>query len=137
MIYLICMNSLYLWALKRAGAIMVPLFVLNWIGVTYSIYGVLWWWDVMTHFLGGIFIGFFVLALAARTGCFGGSHWLRDWMLICLAIFVGWELYEIAINILIPVGSFDYVDTLHDIVNDSLGGLVAYHWYKQFGFNSK
>lgn len=89
----------------------------------------------MTHFLGGIFIGFFVLALITRF-CRprNMNHW---WIAISLGIFVGWELYEIVIGILIPVARFDYIDTVHDIINDSLGGIVAYQWFRQFAIVNK
>lgn len=127
-------NTLYHWSIKRAGFVMAPLFFLNWVGVEYSLYGLVWWWDVMTHFLGGIFIGFLVLALVnskiGRTVCKNHSWWL--WVAGALAIYIGWEVYEVVVNLVIPTHTFDYLDTLHDIVNDCLGGLVAYYWYRQF-----
>jgi len=131
------MNFLYSWSLRRALIIIIPLFLLNWVGVQYSLYGVLWWWDVMTHFLGGIFIGFFLLAIGARFHLVDRRTWLRNWILAALVIFIGWEVYEILVNLIIPTYKMDYLDTAHDIINDSLGALVAYHWYKHFNAHNR
>ena len=126
------MEISYTWFLKRALAVMLPLFLLNWVGVDYSLYSIIWWWDVMTHFLGGIFIGFLLLAIRTRWKLFRGRSTIRYLTITALSIFVGWELYEILINIIIPVYRFDIVDTLHDVVNDCLGCAVAYNWYRLF-----
>lgn len=111
---------------------MVPLFVLNWIGVSYHLYSIIWWWDVMTHFLGGIFIGFFVLYLGARIQLVNHHAWWHIWGAAACAAFIGWEVYEIVIHNLIPVYRWDTIDMFHDIINDSLGALVAFNWYVLF-----
>jgi hypothetical protein len=122
----------YQWLIMRAMVVLIVLFLLNHIGVFYHLYAVFWWWDVMTHFLGGIVIGFLVGALLSR---FKSVPVGTKFVLaagIAMVVFLGWEFYEIIVNKFIPLYRFDIIDTTHDVVNDSLGATVAYFWYKNF-----
>ncbi len=127
-------NYRYQWGLKRAFVIVLILFFLNWIGVIYGIHSALWWWDVMTHMLGGVVIGFLVFGLNIRYVSYNlkkDTTWLI-WVLSLCCIFIGWELYEIIVSQTLGNGMFDAIDTMHDIINDLLGGLISYFWIREF-----
>ena len=98
-------------------------------GLYFEIYKQIEWWDTMTHFLGGAWIGGMALwflfrkkdALPAATSAILIS------LVAAFAIGLGWELYEfVVVKILGPAFPIDYVsDTITDLVADSAGGLPA------------
>lgn len=97
--------------------------------VYFGIYTYIEWWDTVTHFLGGAWIGgmtlwflrrrdgFLSRAVSTTLICFGAA----------LVVGLGWELYEFGIvktlGFAFPA---DYIrDTITDLVADSVGGIVA------------
>ena len=124
----------YAWGVKRASFVLIPLFILNYIGIVMHLYSAFWWWDIFTHFLGGIGLGFLVYGVVIHNT---PKNWGIDrvwliWLLTLFCIFLGWELYEIIISQYLNRELFYNIDTLHDIINDLLGALVAYYWTREF-----
>lgn len=116
--------------LLRSTAITVALvFVLNLLG-TYSFwYATIWWYDMLVHFLGGVFIGFLILYL------FSKLHKLAlKQLVICvgggiLLIGIGWEIFEVIVwHVTGAVGS-PFSDSVSDVICDTLGGLVALSFF--------
>lgn len=109
--------------------------------VYFGVYKYIEWWDTVTHFLGGAWIGgmalwflrskvnFLSRAVPVALISFGAA----------LVVGLGWELYEFgvvkAIGIPFPA---DYIrDTITDLIADSAGGLAMaglFLWIKK---NSK
>ncbi len=81
--------------------------------------------DIPLHLLGGMGISFFIMAfLDSRTFIKNNNTFI-----IVGSIFVGivWELFEIYYNITgYDVGTkMYYIDTAKDLVNDTLGAVIA------------
>lgn len=75
------------------------------------------WFDTLMHFLGGITVASFAIALLAKRRALlflGGM----------LAIAVGWELFELGINAQ-REANFAF-DTAVDLLMDALGMSIAY-----------
>jgi hypothetical protein len=127
--------DIYKWSIWRGFIVIAILFFLNWIGVLFHIYSTLWWWDTLTHMLGGIVVGFLAYALCARYSIYADiddkESWII-WFLLVLCVAVGWELYEVIVSQILLDGVFSVIDTLHDVMNDLLGGLVSYYWIVRF-----
>ena len=101
-----------------------------------GLYYILPWFDILTHFLGGIVIAFGVLALLERLHIsYNTTPHSITFVSLIVAIALGWEFYEIIVNTFFPTYAFDVVDTLSDIVNDTVGALVAFFWTQKFIFS--
>ncbi len=110
----------------------ISLMLVNGAAVHFGWYYILPWFDILTHFWGGVAVGFGILALLARCDIKLDTYphsFLFITTLFCIAL--GWEFYEIAVNAIFPRYTFDLIDTLSDIVNDSLGALLAFWWAKK------
>ncbi|KND51342.1 MAG: putative membrane protein (4 TMH) [Parcubacteria bacterium C7867-001] len=75
------------------------------------------WFDIPMHYLGGIAIAVFVLALLKRDRSF-------LFLLVVTAAYLGWEIFEYVYGL--PREANYVLDTIQDLVMDSMGGLTAY-----------
>ena len=116
------------------------LFILIWvltfvhmIAEYYYLYWRLPWFDIVTHFLGGIWVGLAVVWAYYLSG-YVRTPTLPDrkalWLVLALGLFVGilWEGYELAVWVVSEAGipSRYLPDTLLDICVDVVGVLVGY-----------
>lgn len=90
--------------------------ILHSVGVENNFYYVYWWYDLMTHALGGVSIGALVISLLSE------KMWSSIYILpIVLLPIIGWEMFEIFF-INITTNSIEYIkDTTLDIVVGLLG----------------
>lgn len=91
-------------------------------------YWKIWWFDLVMHFMGGLWIGLMSLWLFYFSGFFVYRKF--DWniaMIISLVsvftVGVGWEVFEFLIEVDF---SNNYIsDTTGDLIMDVIGSLVA------------
>ncbi len=109
------------------------LVILHYGALIYDLYGTFFWFDMLTHTLGGfvvVFVG--IVFLGSRS-----SRLLTRRNLIILVIGIGvlWELYEYLVQTMIPATPFvTFVDSLSDILFDVVGGVIGIcfvHWLKK------
>lgn len=104
-------------------AILVVLVALNtWLGIDNHLYHAIWWWDIPTHFLGGMWAAF-------------GAAWLftlnkkkiilSQCVGFALSLGIAWEIFEYGANIERSIFMPYWLDTTKDLVVDTLGGLAA------------
>ncbi len=75
------------------------------------------WLDIPMHLLGGFALGSLLIAFLFR---FRPGYYIAG--MLCIAI--GWEVFEASLGIQQPA---DYVlDTVSDILNDTIGASIAY-----------
>lgn len=89
------------------------------------------WFDILMHFLGGLFIGLCILFICFISGYLSlpkENLFLVHGLTIGFVLIVGlvWELWEIFVG-LTDVFT-DQGDTILDVVMDTLGALAAI-WY--------
>lgn len=96
-------------------------------------YWTFWWFDLLTHFLGGVCVGLSVLWLIFLSGYVPKRLWSARRGIVHTLIGVGiigigWELYEVAVHLLLhtPFESGYLLDTAGDIIMDTVGALSAY-----------
>ena len=90
---------------------------------------ILWWWDILLHFLGGLWFALLGAFLLSRIG-------VRVRLLHCLglalAIGLAWEVFEYIFDLGGSVFMSYRLDTIKDIVDDVLGGGFAYFLIERF-----
>lgn len=98
------------------------------LGIAEYYYLYFWFYDIVAHILGGLGIGLFAIAVLKT---FWPSFLRRNrWQKIALCVFLvglGWEAFEVYFNIAgYNFGTKMYfVDTVKDLVDDVIGGLLA------------
>ena len=109
---------------RATFVVIVILFVLHCSALVYGFYDTFFWFDMLTHFFGGIVV------------VLGGSAFLSTRLprftrvknLVMFVVGVGllWELYEYLVQIVIPATPFvTLLDSLSDLGFDILGGIVG------------
>lgn len=120
---------------------LVSIGILHALGTQLSWYWHFWWLDIVVHFLGGFFIGGFIIWLLFR-----GLNW-REYVTqktkifftaLFAALIVGglWEVFEIFIGATSPSYSYFMSDTFSDFGADIAGALSAFiifFWLKERG----
>lgn len=111
------------------------IFVTNTLAMYLYWYSSLWWFDMPMHFLGGLFLGFFVLGLVLHTqlGKNENKVTLYDHILFLiggiLAIGLLWEVFEYVIDLYTTQIGFNLLDTVSDLLFDTGGGLTFILYY--------
>ena len=103
--------------------------VLNKIALNFFLYWRFWWFDILMHFLGGLWVGIIILWLYYYSGYIKRpieSKKYVFWLSVISVIIVGlgWEIFEFIIEVDF---SNNYVgDTLLDLIMDTIGAVVAF-----------
>lgn len=103
------------------------IFAVNATAYKFYWYSEIWWFDMVLHFMGGVWLGLFFIHL------FFHEYWSFDtiFKIILGVLLVGifWEIYEIFVNDYITRNPFNTRDTISDICLDLAGGLFAILYY--------
>lgn len=114
--------------------VLAILVALHLVGSSFSWYWVYPWFDVLVHILGGLWVGLVFLWLASYLNQINS---LKDYraksLLIALvaALLVGvvWELIENYAQIAFVNANSYSLNTALDLLNDSIGGILAYLYF--------
>ena len=123
---------------------MVALIFLFNTGATFFFwYSRIWWFDMPMHFAGGLFISLitvFVVEkyLRPRRYIAQDHSVISRYLIIFLCIAIGWEVYEIAVDVYFSTHTTYLLDSLSDICFDLAGGALGlvyifmrYPFYRQ------
>lgn len=90
------------------------------------------WYDILVHFLGGVFLGLLLLWLLLHSGYFTvpTSKTLIMLNLLFGTLIVGalWEVFEVVAGV--PILEDYALDTSIDLLMDFLGAFLAYFYYR-------
>lgn len=110
--------------LYRAGvATAAYVAILNTFAIEFSLYWQVWYFDIIMHFLGGLWFGFLFLAYLHHTRRTRPLFWI---IILVLGIGVAWELFEFVFGIQDVFSNEHICDTLLDLVMDTLGAVASY-----------
>ena len=117
--------------LLNAIAILVcAIAALHFLAINYYLYWMFWWYDIILHFLGGVFSGLFVLWLRYFSG-YLGAHAVptlpRVFLFVGVSVLIvgiGWEVFEWVVGETFRMEGY-WKDTIVDVVLDLLGGIAA------------
>lgn len=106
--------------------------LLHLLALEYSLYWSVDWFDILTHFLGGVTMGFLAVFILFTSEyikplCALKHHSLIIFLaIISFVLIVGlsWELWEIFVGFSDVLN--DRGDTILDLIMDTLGGVVVY-----------
>lgn len=119
--------------LKLLVLLMVFIFVLDLLGRTFYWYYTIWYFDLITHLLGGFWVGLFFLYFFLRTS---GNAPIVKVLLATLFIGIVWEIFEYIVYQRIGGIPFSSLDTMLDLVVDMAGGGMAILYvYKKIEVN--
>ncbi len=111
------------------------IFITNTLAMYFYWYSSVWWFDMPMHYLGGLFLGFFVLGLVLHTPL-GKNERKVTYYDHILFLFAGilafgllWEVFEYVIDINTTQNGFNMLDTLSDIMFDCAGGFTFVLYY--------
>ncbi len=105
-------------------------------GLYFDAYEKYWWWDVLLHFLGGLWVGLSGFWFIYK------SHFLpvprkttvNFFMVILLPVLlvgIGWEIFEYMFGLTFVLPGESYrIDTISDIGMDIVGSLIVYLYYR-------
>ncbi len=108
--------------------------VLHIAATVFYLYWEFWWYDMLLHFLGGVFIGLLVLWLRFLSGyvsvpaSFSARHAFLFTLCWLLVIGIGWEVFEQLIGITWSLEGY-WVDTSIDVALDLVGGTAAFLFF--------
>lgn len=96
------------------------------------LYWLLWWFDILVHFLAGLWVGLMSLWIYYRSGFFiEPTHSISRAFLVAAfsiaVISILWEFYEIIIGV--PFEENYVQDTILDLVMDALGASIGFAYY--------
>jgi CDP-diglyceride synthetase len=109
------------------------IFILNTLAGKFYWYYSIWYFDMIMHFLGGLWLGLvfiwiFLIKKSLKTDQFFGLLDIRliiQIILCVLIIGVSWEIFEIVFNNIIAGDTFNLLDTVSDVFCDLAGGTFA------------
>jgi hypothetical protein len=121
--------------------------ILHFLALQFYLYWIFWWFDIVTHFLGGLWVGLVVLWFflsADRHGFFSRFVYKNVNIIkqskiflitIISVIIVGilWEIWELLAKLVFVTDYGYFLDTSLDIVMDTLGGITAFIYAKISG----
>lgn len=113
--------------IKKALFLIIVIFLLHKIAGMFYWYTSIVWFDMVMHFLGGIFlalvagsVGASLLKNASKTKIFIVV------ILFVLVVGIGWEVFEFSVQEIIKIrGLADIPDSFSDLFFDLIGGIVG------------
>ncbi|MES2214020.1 MAG: hypothetical protein V4465_01315 [Patescibacteria group bacterium] len=93
------------------------------------LYWTAWWFDNLVHFTGGVGVGFFIVWFFLFSGLVWKDVPTRNKIFVTslsltLLVGLGWELFEYVNGLTQSTESYA-LDTVHDLLADTLGGAIA------------
>ncbi len=107
--------------------------LLHWIASDYGYYWTVDWYDIMMHFLGGLWTALFVIWISDSFPSFGLGRFisLRNILLWTIAVGVAWEVFELVMGFSDLLMSDYWSDSILDLIMDTIGGFAAFKVFKK------
>ena len=120
----------------RVGSLVVFIFIVNYLAMNFYWYWSIWWFDMPMHFLGGFWLGLFLIWLFPLEKMSGKMIFKIILGVLLIGIF--WEIFEVIVNNNTLQLPFNTLDTLSDIFFDLAGGTFAvFYFLKRIMFLDK
>jgi len=117
--------------------IVLPLAVVTWLAVAYSLYWHYRWLDIPMHLFGGVWAALCGAWILAQRRQDFSVFWC---LLFALIVGVGWEIFEYSEGIAIfnYMGTLAYqIDTAKDLSVDLLGAIAGWMLARQLVRNAR
>ena len=93
------------------------------LALSFSLYWILWWFDIPMHFFGGLWVALTSFWLYITIGSDKNPSKRCTALIVLLGVFIvgiGWEIFEYASGL--SLGENFILDTTIDLIMDVLGG---------------
>ena len=112
--------------------VLVIIFVLHLISLRNDYYWLIWWYDIMMHFLGGVWV---VLVLIWLNQLKAAAVVLTFKRVLTTIVVVGlaWEIYELLFDQTFIDAKGYGLDTVLDLITNTVGATAAYFLYQTKG----
>lgn len=100
--------------------VLVVLTVLDFVGIFYSLYWRIWWYDIPAHILGGICVA---LGAAWLQVLYHKTPTLLFCVVAALGVGIAWEIFEASFAL--TQFPQDTLDTIKDLLDDTIGGAIV------------
>lgn len=105
------------------------IFIANFLATELYWYSLIWYFDMIMHFLGGLWVGLFFFYVFSYIESVPKFLILAFEVLIAtLVIGLLWELYEYVLNV-ISLTPWDIIDTSSDVFFDLFGSFVSIFYF--------
>jgi hypothetical protein len=126
-----------LWVL---AALVVFIFTFNLVATYLHLFFLIWWLDIPVHILGGLWIALLSLVMYYRSHLVHRKDHSTAFAILvslCVALLIGllWEVYEFVIDRAMDARDLQLSDTLKDLCDDFLGGVIAAWIFVRNGYN--
>jgi hypothetical protein len=106
----------------------------NYLGIKYNLYWIYKWFDIPVHMLGGLWVSLFYLYLCERYNHIfhnlNFNNLFKNLLLALLVVTISWEIFELVIgSVHLDDGFVYWSDTISDIINGFIGGILGYLFY--------
>src|SRR3990167_6874685 len=110
-------------------AVLMTIFTLHLISLQNDYYWLIWWYDIMMHFLGGVWV---VLVLIWLNQLKAAPAVLTFKRALTAIIVVGlaWEIYELLFDQTFIDAKGYGLDTVLDLITNTVGATAAYFLYQ-------
>lgn len=134
-------NNLKKEIFLKLAVILYIIAALNFLADYFHLYYILWWFDILMHFLGGFWVGgmvlwfyFFNIRINKKFSVSNRTGKLLLYFAAVLAVSVVWELFEFSLDTFVVSRTNDIMDTLSDLFMDALGAgsMLAYFFYGKY-----
>lgn len=115
------MDRRKLW--NRLALLVILIALINFAATKFHWYYSLWWFDMPMHFLGGMWVGMFLIWYLVHE-----EFSVESIGRVILGVFIigiAWEVLEFVLNEAIARDAYDLKDTLSDIFFDLSGAFTA------------
>lgn len=121
-------------------ALVVFIFLVNLFATYFHLYFLIWWLDIPVHILGGLWVALLTLVLYYHSEYVSHKDHSPLFALaiaICSALIVGlmWEIYEFVVDRALEINDMQLGDSLKDLCDDLLGGIIAGVIFIKKGYN--
>lgn len=96
------------------------------IAIQYSLYFTIWWYDIVMHFLGGLWVALIALwfykAFAGENAESSKGYLVA--LVVVVVVGIAWEVLEVLAGLTFTGGNYA-IDTVVDLIMDVLGAIFA------------
>ena len=105
------------------------------LGTSFDLYTIYPWYDIPMHILGGLWVSLFTLSIYIYffNNTSIPNYRKKVFQVMCITLLfvaVSWEIFEIIGHMtFLSDGIWYWIDTIKDIFDDFIGGMLGYYFY--------
>ena len=116
---------------SRAGYLVGGIFALNMLADLFFWYDTIWWFDILMHFLGGLFVSMLIIWLFYQMFVRFPKRIVFLYVVLgVLIIALSWELFEFSVWTVFDLKEIiDMQDSIADVVMGCLGSVLGAQYF--------